>query len=82
MPHSNFKGKLYSFNSGLIKCPCSQTFHYESETDWYMKIQMHCTVCPNPPEGSEQMWRTKKFMTIKEQQHYEAEMMRKLHDHY
>ena len=82
MPHSNFEEKLRSFNSVIMRCHCGQTFSFSSERDMNMKLQMHHKFCLNSPERYKQMQRTKKFMTIREQQHYEAEMMSKLHDHH
>ena len=33
-----------------MKCPCGQTFIYNSDRDQEMKMQLHKKVCPNPPE--------------------------------
>ena len=55
MPHSNLKGIFKSFKPGLMKCPCGQTFIYNSDRDQEMKMQSHKTVCPNPREGLRQL---------------------------
>ena len=66
MPHGTFKERLHLFNSGIVKCPCGQTFNYASERDLYMKVRMHCKVCPNPPEASKPVRIPKKAMTRRE----------------
>ena len=38
MPHSNFKERSYPFNSGVLTCPCGQTFDFASERDMNIKL--------------------------------------------
>ena len=73
MPHSNFKERSFTLNSGVEKCSCGQTFNFVSERDQYMKIRMHCKVCPNPPEASKPIRMPRKAMTWREYQNSEAE---------
>ena len=80
MPHSNFKGKAYEFNSGIGKFPCGQTFEYKSERDMKMKLRMHCRFCSNPPKGFDKVRVPKKSCTMREQQLAEAERMKKVHN--
>ena len=68
MPHSTFKERSHMLNSGVGKCPCGQTFDYTSERDLNMKLRMHCKFCSKPVEGSQQIRKPKKVMTLKEQQ--------------
>ena len=51
-----------------------QTFDFASEIDWYMKIRMHCKVCPNPP-----IRMPKKAMTQREYQNSEVEQIQRVH---
>ena len=73
MPHSKFKERSHALNSGVGKCSCRQIFNFASERDWYMKLQMHCKVCPNLPETSKPIRMPKKAMTRREYQNSEAE---------
>ena len=52
MPHSNFKERSYTVNSGVGKCSCGQTFDFASEKDMNMKLQMHRRFCSKPPNSS------------------------------
>ena len=79
MPHINFKERSHTFNSGVGKCPCGQTFDYGSERDMNMKLWMHCKFCFNPPKGFHKIRVSKKATTLREQQLNEAERMRKVH---
>ena len=82
MPHSKFKERVFLLNLGAGKCPCGQTFHYESETVWDMKFQLHSKVCSKPVvEGFREHMISKKAMTMKEQQHDELERMRFYNHH-
>ena len=54
---------------------------FASEKDMNMKLQMLCKVCPNPPEASKPFRIPKKAMTLREKQHYKAEMIRRVHEH-
>ena len=38
MPHSNFKGRPRTFNTGVGKCSCGQTLEFTSERDMAMKL--------------------------------------------
>ena len=74
MPHSNFKERSHTLYSGVGKCPCGQTFNFASEREQNMKIQMHCKVCPNPPEASMQIKGPKNAMTRREFQKDEVDV--------
>ena len=80
MPHSNFKERSYQFNSGIGKCPCGQTFEYTFERDMAMKLRMHSKFCSNPPVAFDKIRVSKKACTMREQQLYEAERIRKFHN--
>ena len=80
MPHRNFKERSQEFNTGVGKCPCGQTFEYKSERDIKMKLQMHLRFCSNPPKGFDKIGILKKATTLREQQHNEAERMKKVHN--
>ena len=82
MPHSNFKERSYTLNTGVGKCSCGQTFDFASEKDMNMKLQMHRKFCPKPSEGSEPVRMPKKAMMLREKQHYEAERIRRVHDYH
>ena len=45
MPHSNFKERSYTLNTGVEKSSCGQSFDFVSEKDMNMKLQIHCKVC-------------------------------------
>ena len=80
MSHSNFKERSHTFNTGVGKCSCGQTFEYTSEKDMKMKIRLHSKFCSNPPKGSDKIRVPIKAMTLKEHQNNEAEWMRKVHE--
>ena len=80
MPHNNFKERSHLFNSGVGKCSCSQTFDYISERDRDMKLRMHRKFCPKLAEGSKQIRRPNKTMTLKERQHNYVKRMRRVHE--
>ena len=80
MPHSNFKERSQEFNTGVGKCPCSQTFEYTSERDMKMKLRMHCRFCSNPPKGFDKIGIPEKAMTLRQQKLNEAERIRKVHN--
>ena len=82
MPHSQFKRRAHPLSSGALKCPCGQTFDYASERDLNLKVWLHHKVCPNPPEGSENIRMPKKAMMLKEVQHDRAERMSRVHEHH
>ena len=82
MPNSNFKERSFMLNSGVGKCSCGQTFDFTSERDTYMKIQMHCKVCPNLLEASKPIRMPKKAMTWREYQNSEAEKIQRVHEHH
>ena len=82
MPHSNFKERSYTLNSGVGQCSCGQTFDFVSEKDINMKLRMHCKFCSNPPEASMSVRIPKKAMTLREKQLNEAEIIRRVHEHY
>ena len=80
MPHSNFKERSHTFNTGVGKCPCSQTFDFTSAKDIKMKLRMHCKFCSSPPKGFDKIRVPNKAMTLKEHQNNEVEWMRKVHE--
>ena len=80
VPHSNFKGKAYAFNTGVGKCSCGKTFEYASKRDTKMKIRMHLRFCSNPPVAFDKIEIPKKAMTLREQQLAETERMKKVHN--
>ena len=45
MPHSDFKERHFTVSSGVGKCPCGQTFDFESEKDMNLKLRMHPKFC-------------------------------------
>ena len=45
MPHSNFKHKIHISTKRAFKCPCAQTFNYESNRDKNKKMQLHNKFC-------------------------------------
>ena len=51
MPHSNFKERSHTFNTGVGKCSCSQTLEFTSERDMAMKLRMYSRFCSKPPVG-------------------------------
>ena len=80
MPHSNFKGKAYAFNTRVGKCSCGKTFEYASEKDMKMKLRMHLKFYSNPPLAFDKIMVSKKACTMREQQLAEAERIRKVHN--
>ena len=80
MPCSNFKETSQEFNTGVVKCPCGQTFKYTSERDMKMKLQMHRRFCSNLSKGFDKIGILKKATTLREQQLNEAERMSKVHN--
>ena len=73
MPHRNFKERFHTFNLGVGKCPCSQTFDFMSEKDMNMKLQMHLKFCSNLPKGFDKIRIPKKAMTLREYHNNETE---------
>ena len=45
MPHFKFKYIPIGLTSGKTRCSCGQTFDYESDRDFKMKVQMHKKLC-------------------------------------
>ena len=80
MLHSNFKERSQEFNTGVVKCPCHQTFECTSERDMEMKLRMHRRFCSNPPKGFDKIRIPKKATTLREQQLNEAERICKFHN--
>ena len=81
MPHSNFKERSHTFNSGVGKCSCGQTFDFASEKDMNMKLQIHHKFCSKPPKGFDKIRMPNKATTLKEHQNNETERIRKVHEH-
>ena len=81
MPHSSFKERSHTFNSGVGKCPCGQTFDFTSERDQNTKLLMHGKFCSKKAEGSKQRRAPKKAMTLKEQQDDQTEGIRRILEH-
>ena len=82
MLHSNFKERSYTLNSGVGKCSCGQTFHFVSEKDMNMKLQMHCKFCSKHPKSFKQVRKPNKATTLRKQQLNEAERIQRVHDHH
>ena len=80
MPHSNFKERSHTFNTGVGKRSCGQTFDFDSERDMKMKLRMHLKFCSNPPKGFDKIRVPKKACMMREQQLNEAEKMRSVHN--
>ena len=80
MPHSSFKRKATEFGAGVRRCPCGQTFEYESEQELAMKCRMHRRFCSNPPVAFDKIGIPKKACTMREQQLNETERIRKVHN--
>ena len=78
MPDSNFKARPTYLDAGMGKCPCGQTFNYESEREWKMKIRLDKKSC-DKFLGSSFTKKPRKAMTAKELQHLKAERSRELH---
>ena len=76
MPHSNFKERSLTFNMGVGKCSCGQTFDFSSEKDMNMKLRMHLKFCSNPPKSSKRVSMLKKATMLREHQLNEAEKIR------
>ena len=66
MPHKNFKMRSNLLGSGILKCPCGQTFDFASERDREVKLQMHRKFC-SETVGSKQLMIPKKAITPGEQ---------------
>ena len=82
MLHSKFKERAHLFNSRIPKCPCGQTFDYESERDWDMKFRSHCKVCPKLVVNVFKEVRVpEKATMLREQQHNEAERLKRIIEH-
>ena len=81
MSHSSFKARSHALNSGVGKCSCGQTFDFTSEKEMNMKLQIH-KVSSKPPKSSYQIRMPMKAMTLREKQHYEAEKIRRVHEHH
>ena len=47
-----------------------------------MKLQFHCKVCSKPAEGIDWLRVPKKTIMLREQQHIEAERMRRVLEHH
>ena len=62
------------------KCPCGQTFEYTLEKDMAMKLRMHHRFCSNPPKIFNIIGIPKKATTLKENNSYQAERIRKVHN--
>ena len=82
MPHSNFKERYFTLNTGVGKCSCGQTYDFASERDINMTLRMHRKFCSKPPKCSEQIRMPNKAMTLREPQLNEAEMVPRVHEHY
>ena len=72
MPHSNFKARPIFLDAGTTKCPCGQTFNYESERELNMKLRLHKKSCNKWP-GASFAKNPRKAITPKEFQKLEAE---------
>ena len=62
-------------------CPSGQTLKFTSERDREIKLRMHHKVCPNPV-NTKQILIPKKSMTLKEQQHDDAERKRNVSENH
>ena len=83
MPHSSHKQKLLQYdNSRIMKCPCGQTFNFESEREQYMKFRMHRKFCPNLPKGIKEVSSPNKAMTLRGNYLYKTEKSRRVHRHH
>ena len=85
MPHSNFKNKSHTLNSGVRKCSCGQTFDYASERDQKLKFRLHLKFCSKPPKGFDvidvsRAQSAEKATMLKEYYNNEFEEMRKLYE--
>ena len=80
MPHSSFKRKVTDNGAGVGRCPCGQTFECASERELAMKSRIHCRFWSNPPLAFNKIGILKKAVTLREQQHNEAERIRKVHN--
>ena len=68
MPHSTFKCRPTWMDTGVVKCPCGQTFNYELDRERDMKLQMHKKFC-DKWLGTKFTSRPRKAMMTKERQH-------------
>ena len=73
MPHSNFKERSLTFNLGVGKCSCGQTFDFASERDMNMKLRIYHKFCSNPSKSFKQISMPKKATTLREYHNNEAE---------
>ena len=80
MPHSNFKERSFTFNSGVGKCSCGQTFDFASEKDMNMKHQLHRKFCSKPLKNLNNIRNPNKATMLREQQLNEAERIRRVHN--
>ena len=80
MPHINFKERYHQFNSGIGKCSCGQTFEYTSERDMKMKLRMHSKFSSKPSKSFNMIGIPKKATMLKENDSYEADRIRKIHN--
>ena len=80
MPHSNFKERSHTFNTGVGKCSCSRTFDYASERDIKLMLQMHLKFCSKPPKCFDKIRVPKKAMTLKEYYNNEIKSKMKVHE--
>ena len=67
MPHSKLKGRLIYLDSGVLKCPCGQTFNYRSVRDLNMKLRLHCKFFTKLAEGIDQLSTPKKAIMLTEE---------------
>ena len=49
MPHSDLNEILLRLNSGVVKCPCGQTFYFASEINLDMEFRLHLKFCSKLP---------------------------------
>ena len=80
MPHSSFKERSHTFNSGIGKCTCGQTFDFYSEKKYENEAPKHCKFCSKPPKGFDKIRMPNKVTMLKEHQNNETERMRKVHE--
>ena len=75
MPHSKFKEKSDSNDSGVLRCPCGQTFR-----DLSMKFQMHCKFCNESIDDCISV--PKEAMTSREHQLDDVERRRRFQENH
>ena len=81
MPHSNFKERSCTLNSGVGKHFCGQTFDFASEKDMNMKLRIHHKLC-SKPVGFREIRMPNKTMTLREHQSNEDEKIQRVHKHH